>query len=43
MIGSDSTELEIITTTNVLQGYPDNDGVDDEDTQERIFKIDQTY
>ena len=43
LIGADNTELAVISTTNVLQGYPDNDGVSDADTPERIFPIDKLY
>lgn len=43
LIGGDSTELTVVSTTNVLAGYPDNDGEDDDDTPERLFTIDKVY
>ena len=41
LIGTDDTELATVSTTNSLQGYPDNDG--DDDTPERAFTIDKKY
>ena len=43
LIGTDDTELATVSTTNSLQGYPDNDGTEDADTPERAFTIDKKY
>ena len=43
LIGTDSTEIATVSTTNSLQGYPDNDGSEDEDTPKRAFTIDKEY
>ncbi len=43
LITADSAELATVSTTNVLQGLPDNDGVSDSDIAERVFKIDKEY
>ena len=43
LIGTDDTELATVSTTNSLQGYPDNDGTEDIDTPERAFSINKEY
>ena len=43
LIGADSTEIAIVSNTNILQGYPDNDGVGDPDTPERSFTVNKVY
>jgi len=43
LIDTDNTELATVSTTNVLQGLPDNDGVNDDDIAERAFTIDKEY
>lgn len=43
LIGEDSAEIAAVSTTNSLQGYPDNDGSSDTDTPERAFTIDKVY
>lgn len=43
LIGSAGTELTTASKTKQLRGYPDNDGENDSDTAERIFKIDKKF
>ena len=43
LIGTDSTEIATTSKSNRLRGYPDNDGVDDADTPQVMFKIDKKY
>lgn len=43
LIGSDGTELATSSSTNILLGYPDNDGTTDTTTEERSFSIGDKY
>lgn len=43
LIGTDGTELTLTSKSNVLRGFPDNDGVGDADTPERHFTVDKLF
>ena len=43
LIGTDGAELSVISTTNRLRGYPDNDGTSDADTPERHFTVNKEF
>jgi phage gp36-like protein len=41
LVGADGTELSVVTSTNRLRGYPDNEG--DDETPPRMFSVDKTF
>ncbi len=43
LVATDGTELAVVSTTNVLKGYPDNDGLSDADTPEPHFGVDKEF
>lgn len=43
LIGTDGAELTTASKTNVLRGYPDNDGKTDADTPEAHFGVDKEF